>query len=185
MAVVHTAGIFTALLPWLGKPYYDNTVIYFLLSGSSGQRPVWWYLNTSMSLCAGGMLPSKVCSVSWDSGFSCDVPGKGQFVNLLNSVPPTKYTWGLKLSKIRLSISTLQQLYIFWNYLGRDGSVLDDMSTPELPAVGWACTDTSKQMEEALVSCSLSKHDVAPWLDKLSCFKVITFSIVYIRDQLW
>lgn len=87
----------------------------------------------------------------WDSGFSCDVSGNSQFVSPLNSVPPTKYIWGLKLGKIRSGISTLQQPYTFCNYPGRDGSVVNDMNTPELSAVVWACTDTSKEVEEALV----------------------------------
>lgn len=121
----------------------------------------------------------------WDSGFSCDVSGKGQFVSPLNSVLPTKYIWGLKLSKIRLSISTLQQPYIFWNYPGRDGSVADDMNTPELPAVVWACTDTSKEMEEALVSCSLSTVQCCTMTTQAKLLQIHHFfNLIYIRDQL-
>lgn len=177
MAVVHTAGIFSALSPWLGKQQqYDNINPSLIVRITRAETCVMVFEHQYVFVCR------------WDATFEgllivlglwfllCCV-SKDQFVNPFNSVPPTKYIWGLKLSKIRLSISTLQQLCIFWNYPGKDGSGVTNINAPEMPAVVWACTETSKEMEEALVSCSLSKHSVAPWLHKPSYFKFITFSI--------
>lgn len=136
------------LSPWLRKQqHYDNILIHFLLPGATEQRLVWWCLNTSRSLSAGEIHRATFKGLLSLLGLWLLLWRANLSSYWILSLWLSRY--GLLLGKIEWNIPALQLLYIYmcWHI----------------------------QVDGGSTNILLIVPSIAPWPDKLSCFKLITY----------